>query len=116
MKRILAAASLWLILGAGATLFAFKAPNNRTIPNFDKRWADHPKSAELSPAKQSAAGRLRELVPGVRVDVDRVRHAPNFVASSSDFLSGPQGRGKGVSAVAAQSIPSDDPHHPIKAF
>src|SRR3954470_8790474 len=114
MKRIVGA--VCLLLAASATLLAVRAPNTRSIPNFDKRLADHPPVATLSPEKQQAADRLQQMVPGAQVAVDRILHAPNHIASAHGFLSGPGGSGKGISDAVARGVPAADPHHPIKSF
>src|ERR1051325_9696108 len=116
MKRIVAAVGLCLLLSGGATVFAFRAPANRSISHYDKRWADHPKAPELSPDKQAGADHLHQLVPGASPQLDRIRHAPNFVADPNGFLTGPNGQGKGVSPRMAAAIPTGDKHYAIKGF
>src|ERR1043166_7837134 len=90
MKRIVAAVGLCLLLSGGATVFAFRAPANRSISHYDKRWAHHP--------------------------VDRFRPPPNFVGDPNGFLPGPNGQGKGVSPRMAAAIPAGDKHYAIKGF
>src|SRR6185436_13734513 len=115
MKRILFAA-VWLLFATSATLFAVRTPATRPIPNYDKRLAAQPATAEIDPGKKAAAERLQELVPGVDLQIDRIRHSPNFISSPQGFLSGPKGNGKGISEAASRAIRADDPHHSVKAF
>src|ERR1043165_6249641 len=116
MKRIVAAVGLGLLLAGAGTVFAFRAPANRSLSHYDKRWADHPRTPQLSPDKQAAADHLRDLVPGAVFNLDRIRHAPNFVSDPGGFLTGPQGRGKGISERVGQELPPGDPHSAIKGF
>jgi len=116
MKRILFAACLGTLFASGATLLAAPANDHRHLPNLDKRQELLRKEAALAPARQAAVDRLREAVPTATVDVDPIHETPFLVSSPHEFLSGPKGIGKGISAEAAAAIPKDDPHHPVKAF
>ena len=107
-------AAVCLLFGLNA--FAYRPPKDPHTPNFDKRLAEHPPAPELAAEKKAAADRLKELVPDVAVQVDRIRHAPNFVTSPQGFLSGPEGKGKGISEASARAFRADDPHQPIKSF
>lgn len=116
MKRVVILGSLGVSLCLSPALFGFKAPDHPQLPNFDKRVVGVPHTVDLGPDQALAAARLRNSLPGVRIDVDRVLGAPKFVGSTVDFLSGPGGVGKGISPETLQAIPANDPHRIVKAF
>lgn len=119
MKRVLIVTAIALGIWSGGTarLSAFRAPETPSLPNFDRRLAHLSKQeAELAPDKAVAADELRQRVPGLRIDVDRLLGTPNYLASSQSFLSGPGGQGGSISSATANAFAADDPHRALKAF
>jgi len=115
--RTFAAVFLMLTFFAAGS-FGFDKPSHAQLPDFDKRAATA-KEKELRGERVLAAERLKQRVPQIRVDLDELRGAPKFVASTDGFLSGPNGEGRGISAdpaVAGRALPANDAHRPIKAF
>src|SRR6185436_17138981 len=114
MKRLLlgflAGASLW---AAGPLALAYRQPDLRPLPNFDKRRDPRAEKPELPPGKAAAANALHERVPGLHISVDPVLGAPAFISSREGFLSGPAGQGKGIQIAAAAG---NHPHGPLRAF
>src|SRR4051794_39965763 len=95
-----------LALSVALPLKAFRPSDRPPLPNFDKREAGAALHSKLSPGKAEAAARLKERVQGLKVDVDPVVGSPKFVSSTWDFLSGPDGLGKGISAQFQRAIPA----------
>ena len=94
---------------------AFRAPDRAPLPNLDNRLAAaafRPKAAQVQAA---AAGKLRSVLPGAKIDFDEVTGAAKFVTSTEGFLTGPNGSGKAVAASAA-ALFAADPFGPTKAF
>src|SRR5436190_2564626 len=115
MKRILLLGFLACTI-AIPSVKAFRPPTRAPLPNYDKRTMGAPSRPALSPPKAEAAARLKDRVPGLRLDVDPIIGSPQFVSSSHGFLTGPNGLGKGVSARFQQGVPAQDPHRVLKAF
>ena len=119
MKRVLIVTAIALGIWSGGTarLSAFRAPETPSLPNFDRRLAHLSKQeAELAPDKAVAADELRQRVPGLRIDVDRLLGTPNYLASSQSFLSGPNGQGGSISSATANAFAANDPQRALKAF
>ncbi len=84
------------------------------LPNFDVRSSAVPAAA--APEKSAALEILRQSVPSVKVEFEPVSGAPKMVASTDGFLTGPEGRGKTISASNLASFATTDPHHVTKSF
>jgi len=95
--------------------FAQVAPKQPPLSNVDKR-VDGKKAAQLSPAREAALANLRGRLPGLKAEIDPVLKSPNYLSSSKGFLSGPDGKGRGISADVAKGFSQDDPHRAIKGF
>jgi hypothetical protein len=52
----------------------------------------------------------------LNVERDALLQTPRQIASTSGFLSGPNGEGKAISPVRARALRAEDRHRPIKAF
>ena len=66
--------------------------------------------------RTQAEARLKELVPDVKVDRDKLLGVPRLISARRGFLSGPNGIGKGVSATQLNALPTADTHRVVKAF
>ena len=96
---------------------AFVPPaQEKALPDFDQRRQAPLPQKPLPPAKAAAVDKLKSRVPGLRVEHDSLLQTPKHVASTAGYLTGPNGEGKGVSALRAAAMPANDPHRPIKAF
>src|SRR3954467_1406607 len=114
MKRILLLGLVALSISLPPAVKAFRPPAPAPLANYDKR--EKTARARLTPGQSDAADRLKSRVQGAKVDVDQVTGSPAFVASPQGFLSGPDGRGRGISPQFRQAIPDNDSHGAIKAF
>jgi alpha-tubulin suppressor-like RCC1 family protein len=70
----------------------------------------------VPPDRAEALAALRARLPTASVAFDEVVGAPKFVAARDGFLTGPNGRGRGVPDAGVPGIRPDDPHRAIKAF
>lgn len=92
---------------------AILPPERPPLPNYDKR----PTAASTAKSEQNAAAKaLQGSVPGAKVDFDAVTGAPAWVRNETGFLTGPGGKGGGISAASLAARPADDPHRVLKAF
>jgi uncharacterized repeat protein (TIGR01451 family) len=110
----------WLLIIAATFAFisfqgpalAFDKPGHAHLSDFDKRSGP----AEVAPERVAAAERLKGRLPYLHVDYDRIVNAPKMVVARDGFLSGPRGRGRGVAPQVADTLPENEPLHPLKAF
>ena len=65
--------------------------------------------------KRAALNRGKVRLPGLRADFDEILATPKFVYTPGEFLSGPQGKGKGISLKSAEAF-ANEPHRATKAF
>ena len=85
------------------------------MPAFDSRAPAAAKSERTAERKRGQS-HLTAQLPSAVVDFDPLLDAPIFVRASDGFLTGPNGQGRGVSALTAQALSAADPLLPIKAF
>lgn len=120
MKHLMVRAGLLLtLLALVAVARAVQEPPRAPLPNFDQRdeaALKRPPAPAEGPAQTAAAARLQARVPGVKVERDARLATPKTISSTTGFLTGPAGEGRGVSAEAARAVPANDPHRAIKAF
>lgn len=101
---------------AGAAgVHGFHKPPHDPLPNFDRRGREA-RDQRLPEGRVRAADRLRDRMPGLRIDFDDRTGSPKFIAAREGFLTGPNGEGRAIPATAAQAVPAGDPHRAIKAF
>ena len=99
------------------SLDAFDEPGGEHgLPNIDKRLQAQPADKQLPAAKVSAAGKLIGQLRGLRVELDPLRQSPKHIASTTGFLTGPNGEGTTITAAGVRAIPATDQHRVIKAF
>lgn len=110
------AVGLFFGLVSPQALWAYRHPQHPPLPDLDRRTHTRAQPPQLRPAQAAARERLRQRVPRLRTDFDPIRLSPHFVASPESFLTGPGGRGKGVSADYGRRGRGGDPHWPVKAF
>jgi len=113
----------WIALGCLAfsvavpiTGWSFQRPARPQLPNFDRRVPPGAQEPAADPKRDAAATRLREQVPGLRIDLDPMLGTPAFVNPSNGFLTGPRGEGRSVTARAAAAYAVNDPYRPVRAF
>ncbi|HEX5218915.1 MAG TPA: M36 family metallopeptidase [Verrucomicrobiae bacterium] len=73
-----------------------------------------PSAAEAN--RIQAEARLKELVPGAKVERDKLLGVPRLISARRGFLSGPNSAGKGLSAAQLSALPANDSHRVVKAF
>lgn len=96
--------------------FAFDHPAQGELPNIDKRREGKRASKPLPPGMAEAAQKLKDRVPGLNLERDALLQTPKHIASTSGFLSGPNGEGKAISPWRARALRANDSLRPIKAF
>ncbi len=106
-KRIARSGALLAIV---LSAVAFRPPPATPFPDFDKR------SPAPADARQPAANALRALVPDATIEFDAVTLSAAHVTAKRGFLSGPDGKGRGIGDAALNSIQKNDPHRATKAF
>jgi hypothetical protein len=91
---------------------AFQGLQHTELPNFDKRHelVEHAKPQD----KSDALTRLQARLPGVQVEFKELLQRPSHISAGHDYLSGPKGQGRGISAQALESIPLGDTHRPVR--
>src|SRR5688572_26819048 len=90
---------------------AFRPPPATPFPDFDQRRAAAPKKI-----KQPAVDGLRALLPDAKVEFDPITQAAAHVTAKRGFLSGPDGKGRGIGDAALNAFPKNDSHRSTKAF
>ena len=94
-------------------LFAFREPDLKQLPDFDRREKG---KTELSTEKQHGAAELKKAVPAATIDFDPVTGSPRFITAHDGFLTGRAGYGRGIQAKTFVGIPAADPNRVTKAF
>src|SRR4051812_33471356 len=86
--------------GAIQAASAFQPPlHPGVIANVDVRTSSTP-GASQSAGRDQGAAKLKQQVPGAEVTFDSLLGTPKFVRSRDGFLTGPDGVGRGGSALA----------------
>src|SRR5687768_12000941 len=80
---------------------AIQEPATPELLNFDKRM-------ERSAARKAADKVFRQL-PGTRIELDPISGSPRQIVAEHGFLTGPEGRGKRLSAKSLDAFAIDDP-------
>jgi hypothetical protein len=110
-SRVIAAICCGLVASQAHAFM--KSSETAGLPDYDVR----AKAAAASGANQAqAVARLKELVPGAKVERDKLLGVPRFISAPRGFLSGPNGKGRGVSAAQVDALPANDKHRGVKAF
>jgi hypothetical protein len=82
------------------------------LPDYDKRNG----AAEVPLVRKNAVEQLKQAVPSVAVDFHKITHTPRFVSAKEGFLTGKNGRGRGLPGDAVAGFAPNDPHRVTKAF
>src|SRR5712671_1594747 len=90
--------------------FAFLPPDRPALPNIDRRTDGTLTNPVVSSNRQAAVERLRTRLPQAQVEFDQVSGAPKYISAGGQFLSGPNGQGKAVSAAVAARFAATDPY------
>src|SRR5262245_38720501 len=110
----------WLLIAVCASVamsplaWGILPPAQPPLPNYDKRpsLSVTPTEAE---ARERALARLRERLPDVTVDRDRVLGTAAFITTPRSFLTPPAGV-REIVAAGVSTSPANDPYRVIKAF
>ncbi|MDB6035014.1 MAG: hypothetical protein JWM16_5352 [Verrucomicrobiales bacterium] len=86
-------------------------PGQETLPDIERR---SPHSTR--PDAAQAAEKLRGRLPHAVVDWAPITSSPQWVGTRDGFLTGPDGKGRGVTDVFRARQRNDDPHRAVKAF
>ena len=89
-------------------------PEPAGLPNFDRRELAVENVADAN--REQAAARLKAAVPGVKIERDAHLGTPKIISSTSGFLTGPGGHGRGIAKATLDALPANDPHRTVKAF
>jgi len=90
--------------------------HDRSPSDRDKRRESNRPAHALPPSRAAAIERLRQRVPGLRVEHDPLLLTPKHIASTAGFLSGPNGEGRALPPARAHGRAENDPHRPILDF
>lgn len=71
---------------------------------------------QAAPGRAAAGRELARLVPGVQIKTGGLHRGPRWIVAREGYLSGPDGRGGGISDAARNAQRHDDPHRVVKAF
>jgi uncharacterized repeat protein (TIGR01451 family) len=118
MKRSALLGVIGLCFWVGVALWApaFQRPSHQRLPNYDKRVLTAPQKPVPAATHALAVARLHSRLPGAVVETDPILGWPCFVKAQHEFLTGPNGEGKAVSAETARAFAMSDPHRVTKAF
>ena len=92
------------------------APDQRELPNLDKRTKNKDGTSHLTATQERAIRQLKSLVPTAKVDEDSILGTPKYVRAMRGLLTGPHGEGGAVSARTAGAFAANDPHRAVKSF
>src|SRR5262245_2853887 len=100
------------------TCNAFQTPTQERVAFFDKRLKniDAAQADHVPADRTEAVAELQRRLPTVSVTFDELVGAPKFVAARDGFLTGLEGRGRGVPDAGVAGVRGDDPDRAIKAF
>ncbi|MSU59588.1 MAG: hypothetical protein EXS35_15715, partial [Pedosphaera sp.] len=104
-----------LLLASTQTLSAATAPSTPQLSDFDKRQSAAV-SEDVDASRAAAAMRLRNNVPGLKVDFDSITRAPKDVSSADGFLTGANGAGRALGPGSLTGFAASDPHRLTKGF
>src|SRR5690349_12161533 len=85
------------------------------LPDLDVRHP-LPETAQRSEQLKNGRRRLMERIPGVSVDLEPITGSPKSIRAPGDFLTGPGGLGKAVTAAGHRGVPQADKYKSVKAF
>jgi hypothetical protein len=100
-----------VLFAVALSAVAFRPPPASPFPDFDWR-----SPVALAEARQPAANALRALVPDATMEFDPITHSAAHIAARRGFLSGADGKGRGIGDAALNAIQKNDPHRATKAF
>lgn len=111
------ALGLGLLTGANLESRAFQSPEQRPLPNYDKRKESTVAAAALANPQQAAAvSQLDSRLNGLRLSRHAQLGTPRFLSARRGFLTGSGGVGKGLSQSSVDAVAANDPHRIVKAF
>ena len=111
-RVFLLALGIYLPLAAQGIL----VPDQRELPNLDKRTKNKGGVSHLTTTPRQAIRQLTSLVVTAQVDEDEILGTPQYVRATRGLLTGPHGEGGGVSAKTAGAFAVNDPHRAVKGF
>lgn len=114
LMRLAILAAAVLVLSSRA--HGFQQPGREPLPDFDLRQTQQLSGQKPSSERALAETALRLWVPDVKVDFDPLSGSPRSIASTTGFLTGPSGEGKGISPATLAKVRPDDPQRAIKTF
>src|SRR5262245_2392012 len=115
MKTVLSCCLSAIFLLAPAAL-AFRKPARARLPDFNKFHEQAVARVNAPPRDEVAIARLKTRLPAAEIRLDAVTGSPRWVRASDGFLTGREGKGRGVSDATAGAFAADDPYRATKAF
>ena len=113
MKLLLFLQAISLLISCPAA-HGFFEPSQKPLPDFDSRSAQSALGAFTAADQQQAVRSLKTAVPGVRVVADPILVTPQYVGSTTTFLTRPKGAVVGLAPQALAAVTDSDA--PIKNF
>lgn len=101
-----------LLAGSIEECLAFIAPDHPPTPNFDKR-SEALAAFQLPREREQAAADLQARRPDVRIDYDKITHAPVWVSTLGCLTGSTE---EEILRVGDLGLMNDDPHRAVKAF
>ena len=90
------------------------------LPNLDRRAElavkDKATANKSNLERETAEGALRARLPKVKVQRHPIVASPRWIAAGDEFLTGPDGSGKGATGERVKNFPESDPHRVVKGF
>lgn len=103
---------LLILLGQEFAYAFYAGPED--LSNFDKRLELLSKSPKTE--QSPAVSEFSKVFPEASVSLDSLLQVPRWIGARHNFLSGPNGQGRGISPVTLARIPVNDPYRVTKAF
>src|SRR5436190_31602 len=114
---IVALLGWWAVTSMAAELTPDHPPR---LPNLDRRAEAAAKGkatlTKSNPQRDEAENVLRARLPKVKVQRHDIVNSPRWIAAGDEFLTGPNGKGKGATGEHVKKLPLNDPHRVVKGF
>jgi len=88
----------------------------RTLSNFDARGGRVASDTDGPATNAAAQTHLKALIPDVQLDFDPVIGSPSLISARAGFLTGPDGKGRGVSQATVGASTANEDHRATRAF
>jgi hypothetical protein len=111
--KVIASSILSILCLANPLHATSPPPESSSLPDFDHR---KPSPSTPSLEQKAANTQLRQRLRSPKINEDPLTGSPNFVGSTQQFLTGPNGAGLAIPTSRLLSRPPNETHRTINAF